>query len=127
MAHALFADRTHHIYDHPDLELAGQSGRRWVAVDDEDLVPLPEGTKLFALPGRWAVGWNAGAGSFSPLRAEELAPDGELRLSDQPLAVSAFLPAGRGGRAGSPPLQVIGPFPDGLISLRQPPGFAGGE
>ncbi len=94
MAHALFADRTHHIYDHPDLELAGQSGRRWVAVDDEDLVPLPEGTKLFALPGRWAVGWNAGAGSFSPLRAEELAPDGELRLSDQPLAVSAFLPAG---------------------------------
>jgi pyruvate-formate lyase-activating enzyme len=94
MAHALFADQDHRIYDHPALELAGQSGQHWVPLSDEDLVPLPEGTKLFVLPGRAAVGWDAAAQTFSPMSLSETAAPGESWLQGEPLAVAAFLPAG---------------------------------
>ncbi len=91
MVHALFADQNHRIYDHPELELAGQSGRHWVPLSEEDLVPLPGGTKLFVLPGRTAVGWDGGAQRFWPLSVGEMA--GPVK-SGPPLAVAAFLPAG---------------------------------
>ncbi len=54
----LVADREGRILDRPEFGLAGQVGRRWVPVPEADLVPLPEGTKVFFLPGSRAVGWD---------------------------------------------------------------------
>ncbi len=61
-ARALVCDRSGRIVDRPDLALAGQVGTRWVPVPEDDLVPIPEGTKVFFLPGSRAVGWDEAAG-----------------------------------------------------------------
>ncbi len=60
-ARLLVCDRAGRIVDRPDLGLAGQIGTRWVAVAEEDLAPIPEGTKVFFLPGTQAVGWDEAA------------------------------------------------------------------
>jgi pyruvate-formate lyase-activating enzyme len=57
----LVCDRGGNIYDHHELSMAGQSGASWVRVDEEELIPLPEGTKVFFLPGSQAVGWDEAA------------------------------------------------------------------
>lgn len=54
----LVSDSDGNFFDHPGLAMAGQSGKRWEAVGDDDLIALPEGTKLFFLPGSFAVGWD---------------------------------------------------------------------
>ncbi|GAB6063553.1 radical SAM protein [Deferrisoma palaeochoriense] len=70
MAHArlLVADNEGRIVEWPGLALAGQSGDRWGPVPDEELVPVPEGTKVFFLPGTQAVGWDPEAGRPRVLR-----------------------------------------------------------
>ncbi len=52
----VFADASGAIYDLPDLEMAGRSGASFVRPAPEDLIPLPEGSELFVLPGRLPVG-----------------------------------------------------------------------
>ncbi|MEF3168520.1 MAG: radical SAM protein [Deltaproteobacteria bacterium] len=54
----VFADETGSIYDHPFLRLAGRSGRTVFPLSSQDLIPLPEGSELFVLPGRLPVGWD---------------------------------------------------------------------
>jgi len=83
----LFADKAGQIFDHPYLEMAGRSGQRFVRVQEDDLVPLPEGSRLFYLPGREAVGWDSAKGSFEGTRTASL---GDRRRRG--MAVSAFLP-----------------------------------
>ncbi len=61
-ARLLVCDGKGRIFDRPDLALAGSVGTRWVPVPDDDLVPVPEGTKVFFLPESRAVGWDEGAG-----------------------------------------------------------------
>jgi pyruvate-formate lyase-activating enzyme len=57
-ARLLVCDSHGNILDHPQLGFAGQSGRRWVPVPEADLVPIPEGTKVFFVPDSRAVGWD---------------------------------------------------------------------
>jgi pyruvate-formate lyase-activating enzyme len=61
-ARLLVCDGSGQIYDRPDLGLAGQVGTRWVPVPGSDLVPIPEGTKVFFLPESRAVGWDEAGG-----------------------------------------------------------------
>ncbi len=67
-ARLLVCDEHGRIYDRPDLALAGQVGDRWAPVDPADLVPVPEGTKVFFLPGSRAVGWDETRGRPRTLR-----------------------------------------------------------
>ena len=57
-ASLLVCDPEGRILDWPELGLAGQVGRHSVLVGEEDLAPIPEGTKVFFLPGSEAVGWD---------------------------------------------------------------------
>jgi molybdenum cofactor biosynthesis enzyme MoaA len=86
---AVFANRAGHILDHPHLEMAGQSGSRVVKVAEEEVVALPEGSRLFFLPHRHALGWDDIHGRFETTRTAAL---GDRRLRG--LGVSAFLPPG---------------------------------
>lgn len=52
----VFAREDGSILDHPGLHLAGVGGGDPRAVDPDELVPLPRGSDLFALPGRAPVG-----------------------------------------------------------------------
>jgi len=76
----LVADQDGNIFEHPDLEMVGQSGDSFEPVDTSELTLVPEGTKLFYLPGSMAVGWNP--------KERQLEVEPELR------AVTAMLQAG---------------------------------
>ncbi|MFQ5840565.1 MAG: radical SAM protein [Candidatus Methylomirabilales bacterium] len=85
MARVVYADRQGRIYDHPTLECAAASGTDWVRVPDEELIPLPEGARLFTMPGAHPVGGNAAVGAFEAIKT--VGRRGAV-------AVAAFLPPG---------------------------------
>lgn len=65
----LFTDRSGKILDLPDLEMAGMSNGRYFRLSPQDLIPLPPGSQIFTLPGRFPVGWDRQ--SHEPLILEE--------------------------------------------------------
>ena len=54
----LIADSKGKIIEFPELEMAGMSNGVFSRPTFEDLIPLPPGSELFALPGRLPVGWD---------------------------------------------------------------------
>jgi len=52
----VFADKDGKITDFPDLHAAGMSAGNVVLPAKEDYIPLPAGSELFVLPGRFPVG-----------------------------------------------------------------------
>jgi len=85
----VFSDPEGHIFDHPNLKLAGRSGHQMVLPDSSELVLLPRGSQLFTLPGRIPFGWDKEKGaliSSEKMRSEKK----EIECT----AVAAFLPPG---------------------------------
>jgi pyruvate-formate lyase-activating enzyme len=80
----LYADERGKIYDHPHLEMTGREGDTVFRLAEEDLLPMPEGAKLFTMPGRSPAGWDPEAGGLVILESVE--------SISSPQAVSAFLP-----------------------------------
>lgn len=54
----LISDSKGSIIDFPELEMAGMSNGVFSQPALEDLIPLPEGSEIFTLPGRLPVGWD---------------------------------------------------------------------
>lgn len=67
----LVADEQGHIYDHPDLLLLCRRGDEWSLPRPDELMPLPDESELFLLPGRHAAGLNPETGEIEVL--EDLA------------------------------------------------------
>ncbi|MBI4549856.1 MAG: radical SAM protein [Candidatus Omnitrophica bacterium] len=88
-ARMLFADERGEIFDHPSLSLMGRLGPSGRPLPDEELIPLPDGTKLFAMPGRYPSGWDPVSSAAVVL--DSIAWEGR-RV--RPQAVCAFLPPG---------------------------------
>jgi len=76
-----FCDSDGAIYKHPAAIAAFRSGRRFVAVEQEELMPLPDGSTLYVLPGRFPVEGRSFK-SVSNFNGNEI------------LAVAAFLSSG---------------------------------
>ena len=89
MAKLIFANPQGEIFDHPFLEMMGCEGSQTLQIPAEDLVPIPEGTKLFTMPGRLPVGWDPETGREVVLDRVEWKDE-----SFVPQAVSGFLPPG---------------------------------
>lgn len=85
----VFADERGEIFNHPFLEMMGQEALAPFRVESRDLVPLPEGAKLFTMPGYLPVGWNSAGHEKAVLGEAEW--DGRIRRVQ---AVSAFMPPG---------------------------------
>jgi len=83
---AVVADTDGNVVERDDAGAAMRSGRDVLPLDPDDLIPLPAGSTLYALPGRAPLAFTAERG-LAPLEAEE--PGG-----DPPGAVAAFLPSG---------------------------------
>lgn len=81
----LLADPKGRVFDYPFLECVGKSGSHFTAV--EQWIPLPDGSKLFTLPERSAVGWDPDA---QQLRGVVDVWQGDYT----PVPVAAFLPPG---------------------------------
>lgn len=56
------ADAQGRIYDHPDLLMLCRRGEEWSLPRPDELIPLPEESELFFLPGRHAVGFDQETG-----------------------------------------------------------------
>ncbi len=54
----LYADASGRILEHPFLEMVGSSAGRFTRPSLKELIPLPEGSELFRLPGRYPVGYD---------------------------------------------------------------------
>ena len=85
----IFAEPEGRIIDHPSLYMAAQSGTRKLFGNTDELLPLPEGSELFALPGRYPVGWDPASEAF--VTVTEMPIDGR---TVECTAVAAFLAPG---------------------------------
>lgn len=77
--HLVVADENGNIYDDPELLMICRRGNEWGYPRKEDLMPLPDDSDLFLLPGRNAIGLDKNSG--------------EATTVDQ-LAVAAFISPG---------------------------------
>ncbi len=81
----LIANKDGTILDFPELKMSGMSNGEYLQPALEDLIPLPEGSELFALPGRLPVGWDA-------VTNEPVLVNENPYKSDEPVqAVAAFM------------------------------------
>ena len=53
-----FADADGQVYEHPELEMIGWDGECWRPLEPEEIIPLPDGSDLFTLPGRLPAGFD---------------------------------------------------------------------
>jgi len=80
----LFANSRGEILDYDGLDMAGSSAGKFLLPQPDELIPLPEGSELFVLPGRLPVGIETG-GDAALLADNPYDPD------DQISAVAAFM------------------------------------
>ncbi len=83
----VYADPQGQIYDHPYLTMAGMSGPEAVLPETVELIPLPEGSRLFTIPNTPPIAWDSRAKRFTTV---EKAPGIRGKLQ----AVSAFMAPG---------------------------------
>ena len=69
--HLVVADAAGRIYDHPGLLLMCRRGQEWGLPRPDELMPLPDESELFRLPGRRAAGFDPQTGQIEVM--EELA------------------------------------------------------
>jgi pyruvate-formate lyase-activating enzyme len=64
MPKLLYADSRGEIYDHPQLVMAGMNGTEAVLPEEVELIPLPEGSRLFTIPDTPPLAWDAKVNRF---------------------------------------------------------------
>ena len=69
----VFADDQGQIYDHPDLLMLCRKGEEFGPPRPDELMPLPEESEVFLLPGRRAVGLDPETGQAEALEENAVA------------------------------------------------------
>ncbi len=59
---AVVAAEDGEVFEHPDLLMAGMNGMVLRRPDAEELIPLPEGSRLFTIPGTPPIGFDRRSG-----------------------------------------------------------------
>lgn len=85
----LYADQQGNIIDHPHLNMAGMNGTEAVLPDQVELIPLPEDSKLFTMPGMPPLAWDSRVKKFVTVSSVR---EGRRNLPVQ--AVAAFMAPG---------------------------------
>ena len=65
LPYMLYADSNGTIYEHPYYRMAGFSGVYMAALEDEDLIQMPEFSKLFFIPDCPPIGLDPSTGEYS--------------------------------------------------------------
>jgi pyruvate-formate lyase-activating enzyme len=68
----LYADGEGRVYDHPYYRMAGVSGHSPHPLSSEDLLPMPEFSKLFYIPECPPIGMDPSTGEFRVVRDVEM-------------------------------------------------------
>jgi pyruvate-formate lyase-activating enzyme len=69
----VFADADGNVYDHPDLLMLVRRGRELTLPRPDELVALPEGSDLYLLPGRHALGLDPATGKAEAMEERAVA------------------------------------------------------
>jgi len=85
----LYADARGTIFDHGELYMAGMNGPEPVLPDSIELIPLPEGSRIFTIPDTPPVAWD---GKHKRFLTVDSVREGRRRVPIQ--AVSAFMAPG---------------------------------
>lgn len=80
MPRLLYSDKKGRVFEFPGLEAVAMKAGRIFRIDPSELIELPEGSQLFSLPKRPAIGYDASSG-------QNVSSDGRF-------AVAAFLSPG---------------------------------
>ena len=83
----VYADQDGQIYDHSFLQMAGMSAQEAVLPEAVELIPLPEGSRLFTIPDTPPIAWNPKSKRYATV---ECIPG----LRGKVQAVSAFMAPG---------------------------------
>ncbi|RLD97617.1 MAG: radical SAM protein, partial [Bacteroidetes bacterium] len=89
LPYMLYADKEGQIYDHPYLRMAGLSGSSPARLKPDDLISLPEFSKLFFIPDCPPIGLDPSTGEYKTIF--EIEVDGVVT---ECFAVAAFLEPG---------------------------------
>ncbi len=60
---AVIADENGEVFEHPELLMAGMNGMTIHHPDADELIPLPEGSRLFTIPGTPPIGFDRHSGN----------------------------------------------------------------
>jgi wyosine [tRNA(Phe)-imidazoG37] synthetase (radical SAM superfamily) len=85
LPYMLYADKDGRIYDHPYFRMAGFSGSSPAELKPDDLIPLPEFSKLFFIPDCPPIGLDQATGEYKTV--SEIKVDGVVT---ECFAVAAF-------------------------------------
>jgi wyosine [tRNA(Phe)-imidazoG37] synthetase (radical SAM superfamily) len=105
----VLADERGNILEFTDLDMAGMSNGNYIRPALDDIIPLPEGSDLFTMPGRLPVGWDKNTNEPVLLNENPFDPGKPV------LAVAAFmapahtaiLTTGYQTQAGAPTLPLF--------------------
>ncbi len=81
----LYADASGRILEHPFLEMTGSSAGHITRPSPKELIPLPEGSELFRLPGRYPIGYDRRTKRYQVLTRDPYNPHRGVE------AVAAFI------------------------------------
>ena len=59
---AVIADETGEVFEHPDMLMAGMNGMTICHPEENELIPLPEGSRLFTIPVTPPIGFARSSG-----------------------------------------------------------------
>ncbi|WP_072904852.1 radical SAM protein [Malonomonas rubra] len=64
---AVVADESGEVFEHPELLMAGMNGMTARKPEEDELIPLPEGSRLFTIPDTPPVGFDRRSGKLKTL------------------------------------------------------------
>lgn len=71
--HLLMADERGRILEHPELLMLCRRGEQWGLPRPDEIIPLPEESEIFLLPGRKAAGLDPESGEVEVLEEQAVA------------------------------------------------------
>ncbi|MGE4580647.1 MAG: radical SAM protein [Desulfuromonadales bacterium] len=66
---AVVADESGEVFEHPELLMAGMNGMTPRLPREDELIPLPEGSRLFTIPGTPPMGFDRKSGQLRTVEA----------------------------------------------------------
>jgi len=72
MPYMLYADSDGQVYEHPYFRMAGYSGSTPMPFQEEDLIAMPEFSKLFYIPDCPPIGFDPANGQYRPVPEVEM-------------------------------------------------------
>ena len=112
--HLVMADEQGNIYDDERLLMVCRRGAQWGLPRPDELMPLPEESEFFLLPGRQAVGLDPESGEIVP-------PEGEAQLAVAAFAAPAHTISAHPAYTSGPDAPLLPLFAYGAV------GFARGR